>query len=405
MKTFFKIIALVLCLAVLALLTMARVEQAERVSVSVESTATATPGAIGVAALESAAPTATAEPTPEPTPTATPEPQTYTLSFIGDCTLWSNQNYAQHSAGYAKTINGDYSYPFANTIQYFSNDDCTFANLECILSDTQLTYDYTATLFPFIAPTEYTNIMLQGGVDFVTTANNHMMDCYEAGAESTYATLEEYGLAYGKECQSQIIETPTGLKIGVYTAGLNMRPDWKTDTAIEAIKSMREEGAEFIICMFHWGEELYYEPFEYQTTLAHACIDAGADLIYGSHSHCLQPIEEYNGKLILYSMGNWTFGGNTTPSDPDTAIVQVTLTREEDGSLSRDGYTVIPCCVSSKIDEAQSKAQNYNDYKPTPYEEGTDAYYRVLSKLDGSYEPTSQGKDYSAWYASRATNE
>lgn len=102
-----------------------------------------------------ASPTPTPSPTPEPTPTPTPTPETYTLSVIGDCTLWSNANYAQHPAGYAGVINGDYSYPFSNTIQYFENDDFTIANFECILSDKNLAYDYTQVYFPFIAPTEY----------------------------------------------------------------------------------------------------------------------------------------------------------------------------------------------------------------------------------------------------------
>ena len=101
-------------------------------------------------------------------------------------------------------------------------------------------------------------------------------------------------------------------------------------------------------------------------------------------------------------MGNWTFGGSTMPSDPDTAIVQVQLTRNADGSISRTGYDVIPCCVSSNIEAAQSKQQNYNDYKPTPYEEGSEAYARVIAKLSGEFEPTSQGADYSNWLASRA---
>lgn len=407
MKVFIKIIALLLCLAALFFVMKARVDQATLIT---EPFSTSAPSQSSLPAFASEAPRPTSsdapapEQTAEPTPTPEPQPELFTLSFVGDCTLWSNQNYAQHPAGYAGVIGEDYSYPFSNTVQYFENDEYTFANLECILSEKQLTYDYTVTLFPFIAPKEYANIMLEGGVDFVTTANNHMMDCYEAGANATYATLEEYGLPYGKECQSQLVTTPNGLTIGIYTAGHNMRPDWKTDTAVDAIRSMREQGADLVVCMFHWGDELYYKPYEYQTKLAHACIDAGADIIYGSHSHCLQPIEEYNGKLIFYSMGNWTFGGHTTPSDPDTAIIQVTVKRDLDGSVSLDGHTIIPCCVSSNIDAAQNKTQNYNDYRPTPYEEGTDPYYRVLSKLDGSFEPTSQGVDYSNWYASRATS-
>ena len=332
--------------------------------------------------------------------TPEPQPEYFTLTLVGDCTLWSNKNYANHPAGYAGVINGDPAYPFSNTFQYTGSDDCTLANLECILSDKTLTVDYTAATFAFVAPSEYATIMTAGGVDYVTIANNHIMDCYERGLEETKASLEANAIPYGAECDANIIETPSGLKIGIYTAGVNMRPDWKTDTAVNAVKSLREQGAEYVVCMFHWGNELYYSPFQYQIDLAHACVDAGADLIYGSHSHCLQPIEEYNGTPIFYSLGNWTFGGHTAPTDPDTALIQVKVKRDLDGKVSTEDYDIVPCCVSSNIDGALSKAQNYNNYCPTPYPEDCEAYSRVLAKLDGSFEPTSQGADYSNWYAS-----
>jgi len=215
-----------------------------------------------------------------------------------------------------------------------------------------------------------------------------------------FEALNNIGLPYGFEGQSQIVESPNGIKFGIYTAGNDMRPDFKTDKAVEAVKSLADQGADYIICMFHWGQELYYEPNENQTKLAHACVDAGADLVYGSHPHCLQPIERYGEGLILYSMGNWSFGGSTRPSDPDTAIVQITLKRDIDGTVSTEGFEAIPCCVSSNLDGAASMADNYNNYCPTPYPADSEQYKRVMSKLDGTYEAKSQGADYSNYYAS-----
>ena len=389
MKKILKLICFLLLCGILAITIKLRLDSPEMPVQSAEPV---------IAPLD-VSPTPTPSPTPEPTPTPTPTPETYTLSVIGDCTLWSNANYAQHPAGYAGVINGDYSYPFSNTIQYFENDDFTIANFECILSDKNLAYDYTQVYFPFIAPTEYANIIIDGGVDFVTTANNHIMDCYEAGETSTYDTLEAYGIPFGKEGQAQLYTTDSGLVIGIYCSGKDLAPN-KTK-ALNAIQQLIDDGAEYIICAFHWGQELYYEPNQAQIDLAHACIDAGADLIYGSHTHCLQPIEEYGDGLILYSMGNWTFGGSTMPSDPDTAIVQVELTRNDDGSISRTGMDVIPCCVSSKIDAAMANEQNYNDYKPTPYEEGSEGYNRVLSKLTGEFDGSGITVDYGDWLLSR----
>ena len=334
---------------------------------------------------------ATPEPTPEPTPT--PEVRDFTISVIGDNTLTSHQ-FAGKSVSYAARMNGDYAYPYSNTVQYFENDDFTISNLECTLSDNKLK---SAEQWYFLCPTEYANILLEGGVDFVTTANNHMGDFGEAGEKDTFATLEEYGIPYGKEGEAQIVTTDSGLRLGIYCDYNHLSPD--TDKCTAAIRQLKADGAEYVICAFHWGKELYYHPNEGQVALAHACIDAGADLIYGSHTHCLQPIEEYGQGLILYSMGNWSFGGSTAPSDRDTAIVQVQLHRDETGKVSTTGYDIIPCCVSSRPVTEGYTGDNYNDYRPTPYTEGSKAYDRVLSKLDGSFQAQSEGRDYSDVYA------
>ncbi len=343
----------------------------------------------------------TPAPTPESTPEPTPEPQKeFVITLMGDCTLWSNPNYAEHPAGFKGVMAGDYAYPSHNTLALYADDEFTISNCECTLSDTSLPYDYTQVYFPFLAPTDYAEVFNAAGIDFVTTANNHMMDCYQAGADSTYAALEEHGVPFGREGEGKIIETPHGLRLGVYCSGTDLAPN--KSKAVAAIEQLKADGAEYIICALHWGQELYYTPNKSQIDLAHACIDAGADLIYGSHTHCLQPIEEYNGGLILYSCGNWIFGGNTMPSDPDTALFQVTLERAADGYLVRKGsVNVIPCCVSSKIDESKTKAQNYNDYCPTPYETDSEEFNRVFAKLTGEYEPSSQGADYTDWLLSR----
>ena len=311
--------------------------------------------------------------------------------------MWSSQNYQYHPAGYAGVMDGDYAYPFSNTLQFFKDDEFTISNCECTLTDNpNLTYDYTQVYFPFRAPTEYAEIFNEGGVDFVTTANNHMMDCYQAGADSTYAALEAHGVPFGKEGEAKIVETPHGLKLGIYCSGTDLAPN--KNKALAGIQQLLDDGAEYIICAFHWGQELYYSPNKAQIDLAHACIDAGADLIYGSHTHCLQPIEEYNGGLILYSCGNWTFGGSTMPKDPDTAIFQVTLERQADGSLERKGsVNVIPCCVSSNLAGAAKNEQNYNNYCPTPYETDSEPFNRVFAKLTGEFQPSSQGADYTDW--------
>lgn len=354
--------------------------------------------------LPVSAPETEAEPSPEPTPQ--PEPEYYTISCIGDMTLTTNQNFStESSVHYAKKMNGDYAYPFANTVQYFSNDELTLGNLECSFSDRKLQHDYTVAQFYFLCPAEWINILPMGGVDFVTMANNHTTDFRDDGIADTKAALESINMPYGEDEQAQIITTGSGIKMGIYTAGsLNSIGDGNsnpsTEKALAGIAQLKEQGAEYIVCMFHWGSELKYRPKDSQVELARACVDAGADLVYGSHSHCLQPMEEYNGGIILYSMGNWSFGGSTKPTDPDTAIFQLRLRRDPDGSIHNDGYEIIPCCVSSDLEGAANNRDNYNNYQPTPYEPGTEAYNRALSKIMGDYEGPDITRDYSDVYAS-----
>ena len=408
MKNFLKITCLVLLMAELLLLIKLRIEtpMLTQSRIQTQAAQTAAPQEVAYVALPALTPTPdpnAPQPTPEPTPEPTPAPpQEYVLSFVGDCTLWSNQNYERHPAGFAGVMGDDYAYPFSNTVRFFAHDELTLANCECTLTDNpNLAYDYTQVVFPFRAPTAYAEVFNEGGVDFVTTANNHMMDCYQAGADSTYAALEAHGVPFGKEGEWQIITTPNGLQIGIYCSGTDLAPN--KAKAVAAVQQMAAAGADYIICAFHWGQELYYSPNAAQIDLAHACIDAGADFIYGSHSHCLQPIELYNNAVILYSCGNWTFGGSTMPTDPDTAIFQLRVKRGENGHLVPTGMDIIPCCVSSNIEGANTKAQNYNNYCPTPYETDSQEYMRVMSKLYGQYQPASQGADYSDYYASRAT--
>ena len=364
------------------------------------------------AQAEPTPPSAQAEPTPTPAdttePAATPEPvgepEAFTFSFIGDLTLASAPGVPLN---FWQTINGDYAYPFSNVKQYFVDDEYTFGNLECTFSDQYL---QSIEYFSFRAPTEYANILLEGGVDFVTTANNHSDDFNQAGKRDTWAALEEYGVAFGKNDEAQIVTTPSGLKLGIYCQYSKDYGDYRPDEekALAAIRELKAQQPDLIICMFHMGIELNYYPQQKtpeSCEICRRCIDAGADIIYASHPHCLQPIEKYGGGLIFYSMGNFIFGGNSMPKDQDTAIVQLTVLRDSNGNVSLGDYTIIPCCIASKpvTDPSLSSAVRgvnipYNDLRPTPYKEGTEDYARALSKIDGSYDGPDGKADYTNWH-------
>ena len=174
---------------------------------------------------------------------------------------------------------------------------------------------------------------------------------------------------------STLITLDCGLTIGVYGMvyyGLDV-----SDMEQE-IKTLKDQGAELVIVAAHWGNEGSYRPTDQQKKVGYAAIDAGADIVWGSHPHVLQPIEEYNGGVIYYSLGNFSFGGNTAPRDLDSAIVTQEVIRDPQGNVTLGSRRVTPVSVSS--------VEGTNNFQPTPYAEDVRGYDRVLEKIEGTYE-------------------
>ena len=151
------------------------------------------------------------------------------------------------------------------------------------------------------------------------------------------------------------------------------------------IAKVKQDGAQLIVVIFHWGNEKEEVPDDNQKTLGHLAIDEGADLVCGHHPHVLQGIEEYKGKNIVYSLGNFCFGGNAYPSDMDTMIFQQTFTIDQNGVQKDNVTNIIPCSISSDAD--------YNNYQPTPAE-GEEAD-RIMKKI----------QERSSWIKSGETDQ
>ena len=307
------------------------------------------------------------EPTTEPTE---PAPETFTLSFIGDCTIGSAPNQFNVMYSILWYIGEDYSYPFKGVIDYIDDDDLTVVNLEGTFCDP---CPNSGARFTFRAPTNYVNVLTENSIEAVSFANNHTMDYRQTGYDSTLATLEEAGLPYVEKDGSMLMTTESGLTVGFYAISFALdEADMKAEIA-----SLRDRGAEVVIVSVHWGAEGSYRAAHTQTEIAYAAIDAGADIVYGHHPHVLQKIEEYNGGIIYYSLGNFVFGGHHWPQDLDSAILQQEIIRSPEGEISLGELTIIPVSCSSL------PAQN--DFQPTPYEEGSEKYERVLAKLNGTF--------------------
>lgn len=292
-----------------------------------------------------------------------------TISAAGDCTFATDVNYASGPTFVAKYNEvQDPSYFLRNVQSIFANDDLTIVNFEGTLTNLTTRQDKE---FAFRGDPEYVQILTSGSVEAVNLANNHSRDYGMQSLEDTRAHLTEAGVTHFGYDQTAIYEVK-GVKIGLI--GIYVLPDGlgRMQQLKEHIQTVKEAGATITIVNFHWGIEREYYPNDVQKQLAHAAIDNGADLVIGEHPHVIQGIETYQGRKIVYSMGNFCFGGNKNPSDKDSMIFQQTFTIRDGSILSYDDFQVIPCSISS--------VSNVNNYQPTILE-GTEAE-RVMNKIN-----------------------
>ena len=316
--------------------------------------------------------------TAPPEPTEEPAPKEAVISLIGDCTLASSQ----YDNAFDDYLNKNgMAWPFSGTSDFFKNDIFTLANLECSFSDQELA---SASLFYFRAPAGNAAILAEGNVDCVTLGNNHTNDFGEQGILDTEAALDAAKINWVGPNDAKVFDTEFGVKIGVYCPGWTGLNESNIQSGISALQSA---GADICIFAPHWGNEGSYQVSSNQEAYARIAIDAGAQIVCGTHPHVLQRAEEYNGGYIFYSLGNWSFGGNTSPRDRDTAIAQIKLVLQRDGTYAIDGYQFIPCSLSGTAGS--------NDFRPVPYENGTNEYTRTISKLDGSFSGPDLTVDYS----------
>ena len=309
---------------------------------------------------------------PEETTGTASAGQEFTLTLIGNCTLGCTNSVSYQGNGIIKTVGEDYSYPFRNVVNYFEEDEFTFLNLEGPLTDTKA---YSERLQLVNGPTSYIQILSQSSVEAVSLVNEHIRDHGEEGYASTISLLEDAGIHYAEQGIATQYTTEHGLTIGIYSVmGFSEKED-----AAKIKEDITELASQVDIVIFapHWGVIGYYLPVSNQTELAHMAIDAGADIVCGTHPYVLQPIEEYNGGVIFYSLGNFCVGSQVYPSDFDSAMIQLQVLRDEDGTVSLGERTIIPVSISS--------VSRVNNYQPTPYAESDPGYASTLSKLSGTY--------------------
>lgn len=293
--------------------------------------------------------------------------EVFILSFAGDCTLGAEHSRQSSSNSFLRIVGGNYYYPFAYARPFFTNDDFTLVNLEGVFT---LSKNARKKAFRFKAQPRYAKILSAGGIEAVTLTNNHSHDYGKIGYEDTKTVLDAEGIAYVSFEESLLVATNRGLSIGVY-GGYALGIEEK---AVQAgVADLKQRGADVIIAAFHWGQEGSYHFNSKQERIARIAIDAGADMVVGHHPHVLQPLCQYKGKPIAYSMGNFSFGGNTHPKDQDTVIIQQEVIRKVSGKIKMGKTKLIPFCLSH--------TEKFNDYQPVPYAYNSIGYLRTLRKL------------------------
>lgn len=317
-------------------------------------------------------------------------PVSLTLSVVGDCTLGTDETFDYDTSLNAYYENYGADYFLQNVKDIFSTDDLTIANFEGTLTDSDEREDKT---FAFKAPASYASILTGGSVEAVNTANNHSHDYGEQSFDDTLAALDDAGIVHFGYDETAVMDVK-GIKVGlvgIYELYDHLEREQQLKDNIAKVKA---DGAQLIVVIFHWGNETETVPDSNQTTLGRIAIDEGADLVCGHHPHVLQGIETYKGRNIVYSLGNFCFGGNSSPSDMDTMIYQQTFTIDADG-IKKDNVTnIIPCSISS------AAYDGYNNYQSTPAE--GDEATRILGKINerSSWISTAEGSTFTAKYNS-----
>ncbi|MFB5760471.1 CapA family protein [Paenibacillus medicaginis] len=269
------------------------------------------------------------------------------LNFVGDMQFSGKVEQLLQEKGY--------DYPYKRLGSLFKSDDLTVGNLETPVTNggtgaANKTYVYKSS--PDALPE-----LAAAGMNVVNLANNHILDQGVSGLKDTLVHLRHYGILYmgagmnTKEAYAPVYVKRNGMTIALlgfsrvipevsWHAGANragVAGVYDPAAAVQAIRKASKK-ADLVIVTTHWGKERASVLEDHQSELAHAFIDAGADLVIGSHPHVLQGLEIYKGKWIAYSTGNFIFSKSVTEATQDTAVFQASCTK--DGACA---MKLIPC--------------------------------------------------------------
>jgi len=262
-------------------------------------------------------------------PAPKPAPRTFTMVAVGDVML-DRTVWKRIQANGVESI-------FAKVRDDLRSADITFANLECPLSTSGA---HAPSDCIFRADPQAVDVLLDGGIDVVTVANNHSLDAGTGGLMQTLDNLDRAGIAYcgaarereqaWKPCRFEVNGVMLGF-VGCTDLSFQHGSWTKIDADLTKFSQHIRDAAQqcdLLVMTVHWGNEYQKVPTRRQRDVAAAAIEAGADLVIGHHPHTLQGVGEYMGAPILYSAGNFVFD-QREGERMESAIFRLTWTEGE----------------------------------------------------------------------------
>ncbi|HNW86754.1 MAG TPA: CapA family protein [Candidatus Limiplasma sp.] len=307
------------------------------------------------------------------------------MTFAGDCTIGCEERLMGAVYSFPGVLKKQgYAYFLEKMKPLFSEDDLTVVNFEGVLkADDKRKENKT---YCFRGLPDYAKILTLGSVEAVNLANNHAGDYGDEGRASTLEALAKEGIGTFGADFSYVYEKD-GVKIAF--CGFTRTAYFaQKDSYTQFIKSLKDAGANAVVCFLHFGQEYSGHHSNDQARMARTMVDAGADLIIGSHPHVAHGMEIYEGVNILYSVGNFVFGGNALVRANECIVPRITMTFDDQGHYLGQQMRIYPANISG-----DSKK---NDYQPRLVE--GDAAEEVYALFDrdsvGQPEPVLQTNEY-----------
>ena len=275
------------------------------------------------------------------------------LTLTGDCVLGGEEKTRKSERSFDSVIAGKgMEWPFSGLEEILSEDDITLVNLEGVLQD-HAKGRLTTKQHTFRGQTCYTDILRLGSVEQVNIANNHYIDYGQTGRNSTREALSAAGIPFSGFQELSIAEI-RGRKIGF---GGIRETVYRQNKKImnQDIEKLKEMGCDAIVYSCHFGKEYSRTHNALQEKMARQAIDLGANLVVGHHPHVVQGVESYNGGVILYSLGNFIFGGNLDLTEFDGCVAQAEFVWKE-GEYEGVQISLLPVLTTGTAPD--------NDYRP-----------------------------------------